>query len=367
MDKDKYYMKKALRLAKKGEGYTNPNPMVGALLVKNGKIISEGYHKKAGLAHAEIEALKKAQGRAKGATLYVTLEPCTHFGKTPPCVDAIIKEKVKRVVIGAHDPNPIVNGKAVKKLRKNNISVTCGVLKEESSALNRVFNTYVTKKRPYVTIKMAQSLDGKIATFSGNSKWITNNASRRFVHNLRSNVDAVLVGKNTIMKDNPFLTSRIKNPKKDPTRVVLDSLLKIPKSSRVIDGKGSAKTILAATKCAPKNRAAEFSKKGISILFCAKDKNGVSLRSLLKKLAAIGISHLLVEGGGTVVADFLKKGFVDEMLIFISPRIIGGKHAPTSVEGDGVGNIKESIKLKAIKIKRFKEDILISGYVYRDN
>lgn len=367
MDRDEYYMKMALRLARKGQGNTSPNPIVGALLVKDGRILAKGYHKKAGLPHAEIEVLNRAGNRAKDATLYVNLEPCDHFGKTPPCTDRIIKEGVKRVVIGMRDPNPINYGKGVERLRRNGVEVKCGVLKRESSILNSIFRTYITQKRPYVTIKVAQSLDGKIATFSGHSKWITNGSSRRFVHRLRRDIDAVLVGVNTIIKDDPLLNSRLRNSKRQPLRIILDSRLKTPKKSKIVKDR-SSKVIVATTKAGlRKRKALEFQKMGVDVVSFRENRGRVDLKSLLSYLARNGISHLLVEGGGTVIASFVRDRLVDEMLIFISPKIIGGRDAITSVEGEGIRFVDEAIKLKNIELKRFNQDILIRGYVYRDN
>ncbi|MEE8360224.1 MAG: bifunctional diaminohydroxyphosphoribosylaminopyrimidine deaminase/5-amino-6-(5-phosphoribosylamino)uracil reductase RibD [Candidatus Omnitrophota bacterium] len=363
MVNDKYFMKMALTLAKKAEGLTNPNPLVGAVLVKNGKVLSSGYHKKAGSLHAEIEALNKAGKRARGSTLYVTLEPCAHYGKTPPCVDRIIEEGVKRVVIGARDPNPVNNGKGIKRLRRKGVDVILGILQREALGINRVFNLYITQKRPYVSIKAAQSLDGKIATFAGHSKWITNSSSRRFVHRLRSRVDAVLVGVNTVIKDNPRLSARAGNPKRQPMKIILDSTLKTPLKSRLLSGRGKD-VIVAATDLAPKERIERFKRAGIDVAFFKEDRGAVNIKSLLKFLAKREISHILVEGGGSVIASFLDKGLVEEVFIFISPKIIGGRDALTAVEGRGARLVSGAIKLKDIELKRFEEDILIHANVY---
>ena len=360
MHSDEYFMKMALALAKKAEGLTNPNPLVGAVLVKNGKVLARGYHKKAGSFHAEIEALDKAGKRAMGSTLYVTLEPCVHYGKTPPCVDRIIDDGVKRVVIGARDPNPVNKGKGIKRLRSKGIDVVSGLLQKKARGLNRVFNLYITQKRPYVSIKAAQSLDGKIATFAGHSKWITNSSSRRFVHRLRNRVDAVLVGVNTVIKDDPRLSARIGNSKKQPIKIILDSTLKTPLKSRLLKGR-EKDVIVAATVLAPKERIKRFKRAGIDVAFFKEDNGTVDIRSLLKFLAKREISHILVEGGGTVIASFLDKGFADELFIFISPKIIGGKDALTSVEGRGARLVSGAIKLKDIELKRFDEDILVHG------
>lgn len=365
MNRDRFYMNIALNLARKGLGMTNPNPVVGAVLVKDGRVLAKGYHKRAGEPHAEIEAIRKAGKKAKGATLYVTLEPCDHFGKTPPCTDRIIKEGIKRVVIGMRDSNPINHGRGIAKLRRNSIDVRCGILAKEASRLNRVFTTYITQKRPFVTLKAAQSLDGKIAASSGDSRWITNEYSRRFVHRLRSRVDAVLVGVNTIIKDDPLLSSRIKSAKRQPVRIILDTSLKTPQGSRILKDR-SARTIIATAK-ASAQKISKFKKRGVDVEVFKKNRYGVDLKSLLRFLARNEISHLLVEGGGSVIASFLKEGVADEILFFISPRVIGGRDAITSVEGDGVRAINQSVVLKNIEVKRFGEDILIKGDVHRNN
>lgn len=355
-------MKMALALAKKGRGRTSPNPMVGAVLVKGGKVLSKGYHRGFGLPHAEVEVLNRAGREAQGATLYVNMEPCGHFGKTPPCTERIIKEGVRRVVVGMRDPNPINYGKGIKRLRRSGIEVDCGVLKRESKMLNRAFTAFITKKRPYVTVKVAQSLDGKIATSAGCSKWITNEISRRFVHRLRSGADAVLVGVNTIIKDDPLLNARIKNLKKQPLRIVLDSRLITPKGSKVIKDR-SPQTIIATTDKAFNKNRDKFKREGVDVVSFKEKKGAVCLKSLLRYLAHRGVSHLLVEGGGTAIANFLKDKLVDEIFIFIAPKIIGGRDAITSVEGEGVKSLKDALKLRDVKIKRFGEDILIRGHV----
>jgi len=366
MYNDDYFMKMALALARKGRGRTSPNPMVGAVLVKGGKVLSRGYHRGFGLAHAETEALNRAGRQARGATLYVNMEPCDHFGKTPPCTERIIKEGIKRVVIGMCDPNPVNYGKGIRRLRRSGIEVKCGVLNKESKMLNRAFKSFVTKKRPYVTVKVAQSLDGKIATSAGRSKWITAEVSRRLVHRLRSSADAVLVGVNTIIKDNPILNVRHNGNKKQPLRIVLDSRLVTPAKSRVITDK-SCRTVIATTEKAFDKDGDKLRKGNVDVVPFKSKKDMVCVDALLKYLARRGVSHLLVEGGGTVIANFLKYRLVDEMFIFISAKIIGGRDAVTSVEGEGVKHLKDAVRLRDIEIKRLREDILIRGHVQRDN
>jgi len=366
MGKDEYYMRMALDLAKKGIGKTDPNPMVGAVLVKDGKVISTGYHKRAGLAHAEIEALSKAGRKAKGSTLYVNLEPCSHFGRTPPCVNRIIKDGVKRVVVGMRDPNPLVNGKGIAELKAHGLEVRSGVLMREAGKINRIFAARMARKRPFVTIKVAQSLDGKIATYTGDSKWITGEASRRYVHRLRSRVDAVLVGVNTVINDDPLLTARVGNVRKQPLRVVLDSRLRIPRKSRILCLDPSTVIIATTNRSSAKDRSI-LENMGVKVLVLREARGQVDLSGLLKYLGERGVSHILVEGGGKVVASFLKNGLVDEAMFFISPKIIGGKEAITSVEGDGIRLVEKAPRLYDITVKRLGDDILVRGYVHRDN
>lgn len=322
------YMRLAIKLAKKAEGMTSPNPIVGAVIVKNNKIIGTGYHKKCGLPHAEINALREAGPKAKGADLYVTLEPCDHYGRTPPCTGAIIASGIKKVVIAVKDPNPINNGRGVKKLRRNGIRVESGVLAEEAAAMNKPYIKFITKGLPYITIKVAQSLDGKIATRTGDSKWISSEDSRRYVHMLRGKVDAVMVGAKTILKDDPALLSN-SSKNKQPMRIIVAGKTKIPRSAKVFSTIDRSPVIVA--------------------------------KSLKEALSQKNVTSILVEGGGELIASLLEKGLVDKILIFIAPRIIGGRSAKTAVEGTGVAYIKDAINFKKISIRRFKKDILIAA------
>jgi len=370
MRTDRYFMRMALRLAQKGLGKTSPNPMVGAVVVKAGKVVGRGYHKEAGLKHAEIVALDTAGDHAKGATVYVTLEPCTHFGKTPPCVNALIERGVKRVVSAMKDPNPVNNGKAFRVLKARGIKVSCGLLEKEAKKLNEVFIKYITSKRPFITCKLAQTLDGKIATKTGDSKWITGKESRRFAHELRSQADAVMVGVGTIIKDDPLLTSRKHveglrfkvQSLKQPIKIIVDSTLRAPSNARIFGKDSPAKVILATTKKAPKARVKLFKKLDCEVLMLNQKNGTVSLRHLMKELGKRQITSVLVEGGGELVGGLVDEKLVDKFLIFVTPKIIGGKNAITSVEGKGVDKISKAIKLKGIKYRRFKEDLLIEGY-----
>jgi diaminohydroxyphosphoribosylaminopyrimidine deaminase/5-amino-6-(5-phosphoribosylamino)uracil reductase len=356
-------MNRALRLAEKGRGRTSPNPMVGAVLVKEGRAVGDGYHAKAGEAHAEIVALRQAREEAKGATLYLNLEPCAHYGKTPPCAPEVIEAGVKRVVIGMEDPNPLVKGKGIEILRRAGLEVEVGILERECRRLNEAFCKYILKKEPFVILKAAATLDGKIATRTGDSKWISGEASRRFVHKLRDQVDGVLVGVGTVLKDDPLLTARVRGGR-DPYRIVLDSRLKIPEQAKVI-GTSPSKTIIAATALAPKDKIEKFEKRGVQIFIFDSKEGKVNLKTCLSKLGEIGMMSLLVEGGGQVNGSFLDEGLIDKLLLFLSPKMIGDQQAPGIFDGRGVSNLQEAIGLKEMKTRRVGEDILIEGYLER--
>jgi diaminohydroxyphosphoribosylaminopyrimidine deaminase/5-amino-6-(5-phosphoribosylamino)uracil reductase len=357
------FMKKAIALAKKGSFRVRPNPKVGCVLVKKGKIISEGYHEHFGGPHAEINALRVAGAKAKGSTMYTNLEPCCHYGKTPPCTEAIIKAGVKEVIVGMVDPNPLVNGKGLRELKARGVKIKLGVLGEECAKLNERYIKYMTRGLPFVILKSAMSLDGKIATPSGDSKWITNEASRKYARTLRNKVDAILVGIDTVLQDDPELLSS--RPGKKPIRVILDSHLRIPLDARVLNSR--ATTIVVGQKDADKKRIESLQARGVEVLLIPKWRKhpgrGLDLKFLMKKLARRGVTSLLIEGGGKVNASALEMGLVDKFLFFIAPKIIGGENSITPVEGEGVDRIGEAIKLKDIKVRRFGEDVLFEGYI----
>jgi len=379
MNKHEFFIRKVLELAEKGRATTSPNPMVGALVVKSGKIIAGAYHRRPGGLHAEAIALKRAGSKAKGATLYVNLEPCAHVGRTPPCAKAIIKSGIKNVYCSMIDPNPLNNGRGKRELEKNKVNVRVGILNKEAAKLNEVFIKYVTKKKPFVTIKAAESLDGKIATKTMDSKWITSEASRDYSHRLRSGMDAVLVGVNTIIRDNPILTSR---SVKSPVKIVLDSKLRISETAGIFSKKSPALNIIAILRKSLRDKnifkkISRLNKKGILVIACPGKNNRIDLEWLLNELAELEISRLLVEGGGDTISGFLEQGLADSVLFFIAPKIIGGRCAVTSVEGNGVDKVSQAINLKNVKIEKIGEDILIGGdikphlrgggdYVYRD-
>jgi diaminohydroxyphosphoribosylaminopyrimidine deaminase/5-amino-6-(5-phosphoribosylamino)uracil reductase len=356
-----HWMKRALLLARKGKGRTSPNPLVGAVLVKRGKVVGEGYHAKAGEAHAEIVALRKAGKEARGSTLYVTLEPCTHYGKTPPCAPAVIQAGVRRVVVGMVDPNPVVKGKGISALRKAGIDVHSGTLEKECKTLNEAFCKYILMKVPFVILKVAATLDGKIATRNGESKWISSEASRRLVHRLRNEVDAVVVGVGTVLKDDPLLTARMRGGR-DPVRIILDSHLRIPEDARVI-GVSSSRTLIATTPLAPKDKIERLDKAGVQVLLIESKNGVVDLRAFLSKMGEMGVMSVLVEGGSRVNGAFLDEGLVDKFLLFLSPRLMGDPQALGVFQGKGFEHLKDSTSVKDVKLKRIGEDILVEGYV----
>lgn len=372
MTKDGIFLKQTLKLAKKGLGQTNPNPMVGAVIVKNGKIIGKGYHKRVGLPHAEIEALRSAKERLKGATLYTNLEPCSHFGRTPPCVQAIIKAGINRVVCSTLDPNPKVQGKGIRALKKADIKVSVGLLEKESRLLNEPFFIFHKKKRPFIAIKFAASLDGKIAAKTGDSKWITNEKARSYARKLRRHYQSVLVGINTILKDDPSLgitpcaefgarvkagTSAIECEKKEPLRIILDPSLKIPLNSQVLRDNN---VIIVTTMFANKKNLEMLKKRAVPFR-CYKNKI-IPLPRLLDDLKKQEIISILVEGGGETIGHFIDKGLVDKLYAFYSPIIVGGKKAVTAVSAEGIKNLKSAIRFSNISFKHFGDNFLLSGY-----
>lgn len=318
-------MMRCIQLAQKGKGYVSPNPLVGCVIVKNGRIISEGFHAKYGGLHAEADAIQKARKRKtdlKGSALYVNLEPCVHFGKTPPCSDKIIECGISEVVIGGKDPNPVVSGKGIKKLKKHGVKVRSGVLEYECEALNKFFFKYIKTGIPYVTLKAAQTLDGKIADEKYSSKWISGIESRTIVHRLRSEYDAVLVGNNTVEHDDPELTVRhVKG--RNPYRIVIDSTLSLSLNKKVFSDAHNRLTIVLASERASQKRALALEKRGVTVFYC-KLKNGLlDLKDALRKLGKFGIASVLVEGGATTYSEFLNQKMVDEILLFTSPKIMG--------------------------------------------
>lgn len=359
---DEAFMRLALELAKKAEGLTNPNPAVGAVVVRDGVVVGKGYHKRCGLPHAEVCALKSAGPRSRGATLYVTMEPCDHTGRTGPCTDAIVAGGIRRVVIGAKDPNPVTNGRGIRRLKSRGIRTEVGILGDAARALNRPFAKHITTGLPYLTIKMAQSLDGKIATKTGDSKWISSDASRRFVHVLRGKVDGVMVGVGTVLRDDPLLLSKTSRMRQ-PARIIVDSALRTPPAAKVLSGISAKRPVfIATTRSVDPRRAAiarRLEAKGARILYCASVRGRVALRPLLGALGELGMMHILAEGGGEIVASLLENGLADELVFFVAPKIVGGRQAVTSVEGSGVSTVADALALKNVTTARFGDDILI--------
>jgi len=355
------YMRLALKLSLKAKGKTSPNPIVGAVVVKNSRVIATGYHKRSGGAHAEAIALDNAGKNARGATLYVTLEPCTHYGKTPPCVDKIIKSGIKEVVVGIIDPNPLNNGKGLGILKQHKIKVSTGILEDEIRSVNEVFIKYITKRMPFITVKIAQSLDGKIASRTGDSKWITSDKSRSFAHRMRAGYDAIMVGINTVLRDNPRLDPWFF--KKPMVKIIVDSQLSIPQDAFVFTE--NSKVILATLASLPgqETQNRKLLEKKASILEVREKVGQVNLKDLFKKLAAMEITNILVEGGGTLIGSLFDEGLVDKVMFFISPKIIGGKDSISSVMGQGISRVDKALKLRNIKFRRSGEDFLVEGYV----
>ncbi|MFN3598242.1 MAG: bifunctional diaminohydroxyphosphoribosylaminopyrimidine deaminase/5-amino-6-(5-phosphoribosylamino)uracil reductase RibD [Aquificaceae bacterium] len=348
------FMERALELAKRRKGLTHPNPTVGCVIVKDGKVVGEGYHERAGMPHAEVVALEKAGERAKGATLYVTLEPCTHFGRTPPCTDAIIRAGLKRVVIATLDPNPLVSGKGVGRLKNAGIEVSVGVLEEEAKKLNEDFFTYISQKRPYITLKWAQSIDGSMATREGDSKWISGEESRCFAHQIRSEATAILVGVNTALRDDPELTIRAFPWERQPTRIVLDPQLRIREDLRLIrDGKAPT---LIITSSENKEKIKRLEDLGIKVVFAPTMEGKLNLREVLRELYFMEIMHLLVEGGSITHTTFVKENLFDRLWVFLAPMLIGGGKRVGDLEVDTLLKAK---RLRLREIKRFGEDVAL--------
>ncbi len=355
-------MKKVLSLAARGKGRTSPNPMVGAVIVKGEKIIATDYHRKAGTPHAEVLALKKAGKKAKGATLYVNLEPCCHTDKkTPPCTKAIIRSGIKKVVVAMIDPNPKVSGMGLKELREAGIETVSGVMEAEAKHLNEAFIKYITKKEPFVILKIAQSLDGKIATARGESKWITGEKAREYVHRLRNEVDAILVGIGTVKKDNPLLDCRIRNGR-NPYRIIVDSNLQIPLNSKVLKHNDGKTIIVGARRAVPLRKKIERLQDIGTRVLTVKNKNGkVDLKSLMKELGKLEIISVMIEGGSSVNASALSSGIADKVMIFVAPKIIGGINSIPSIGGKSPALLRNAFNLKNLQVKKIGEDLLLEG------
>jgi diaminohydroxyphosphoribosylaminopyrimidine deaminase / 5-amino-6-(5-phosphoribosylamino)uracil reductase len=358
---DEFYMKRALRLARRGEAWVSPNPMVGAVIVKRGRIIGEGYHQKFGGNHAEINAINHVTEPIKGATIYINLEPCTHYGKTPPCIESIIAAKPARVVIGTPDANPVVTGKGIEALKRHGIKTTVGILEESCKELNERFFKFMRTGIPFVTLKFAQSIDGRIATASGHSRWISSEQSLKFAHTLRSHHDAVLVGSGTLSKDDPELTVRLSRGR-NPLRVVVDSHLRISPDARILKDQDKAKTIVATTNNADREKRARLTDLGVEVLAVDTDKDRrVDLMRLLMELGKRNVSSVLVEGGATIITSMLVEQLPDRVVIIIAPKIVG---KGLEAIGDlGIKSINESLRLAYRKVRRLGDDLIIDGRI----
>ncbi|HYF83245.1 MAG TPA: bifunctional diaminohydroxyphosphoribosylaminopyrimidine deaminase/5-amino-6-(5-phosphoribosylamino)uracil reductase RibD [Clostridia bacterium] len=361
---DSFYMKKVLELAARGSGSTSPNPLVGAVIVKEGRVIGEGWHERAGEAHAEINAIRNSSEDVENSTIYVNLEPCSHFGRTPPCAAELVKRRFKRVVVAMEDPNPLVAGRGIKLLKDSGIQVDVGINRLEALKLNDIFIKFITKKTPFVLLKSAMTLDGKTATKSGDSKWISGEQSREYVHNLRNKYSSILVGVNTAIKDDPELTTRLEGIKtRNPVRIIVDSKGRIPADAKVLETDENKRTIIAATGDMTEEKLKYLKGRGIEVIITDKKDGKVDIRQLMEELYKRGIDSLMVEGGGTVASAFIEEGLIDKVAFFIAPVIIGGKAAPTPVMGAGVDSISDGYRLKHQNVTTFGHDVLIEGYV----
>ena len=364
------YMRRAIELAKKGSGHVNPNPLVGAVIVRDGEIIGEGYHECYGQLHAERNAIANAKKRGnslEGSTIYVTLEPCCHYGKTPPCTEAIIEEKIAKVVVGSDDPNPLVSGKGFQMLREKGIEVIPHFLKEECDAINHVFFHYIRTGTPYVAMKYAMTMDGKIACYTGDSKWVTGEKSRAHVQTLRNHYKGIMAGIGTVLADDPMLNCRIEGGR-DPIRIIADSHLRIPMDSQLVRTAGQQPLIVACLPDADEEKAAQLQEKGVEVLripgvttadITVEQKEVISLPVLMKELGARKIDGILLEGGGQLNESALQAGIVDRIYCYIAPKIFGGAQAKTPVEGQGLTRAADAWQFNRIGMQEFGQDILL--------
>jgi diaminohydroxyphosphoribosylaminopyrimidine deaminase / 5-amino-6-(5-phosphoribosylamino)uracil reductase len=363
VDEDTKYLNRALILAKKGMGWVNPNPMVGALLVKEGRIIGEGFHEYFGGPHAEVNAISDADTDPQGSTLYVTMEPCSYHGKTPPCTDLIIKKGIGRVVVAMKDPNPKVNGEGLKALARAGIRVDVIPGELKAMALNEMFTKHILSGKPFCLLKIAMTLDGKIATVENASRWISGEQSRQYVHTLRQQCSAVMVGINTILFDDPLLNTRREGKQsRDPLKVIVDSTGKIPLEAKVITLNPQL-TILATTEKMDSGKKRDLERLGVQVMVCPVSDAKVDLDYLMFSLGQMGVNSVLLEGGSTLAFSALKCGIVDKMVSFIAPKIIGGSSAPTPVGGSGFPLMDEAIRIENWKYRKLGEDLMIEGYL----
>ncbi len=362
-EQDVYFMRHAMALAARGTGWVNPNPLVGAVIVRDGRIIAEGWHERYGGLHAERNAFKNCREDAAGATMYVTLEPCCHYGKTPPCTEAVIEHGIARVVVGLTDPNPLVAGKGIGLLREAGIEVEVGVCDEELRFQNRVFLKYIQKRMPWVVMKSAMTLDGKIAAYTGDSQWVTGEPARMKVQEMRCVYMGIMVGSGTVAADNPMLNCRLEGDVRQPVRIVVDSSARIAVDSRLVATAGSYRTIVAHIASADSEKLKRLSACGVETLLCGESEGHVDCMDMLLRLGKMGIDSILLEGGGQLNETFLRNGLIDEVYAFVAPKLVGGKEAKTPVEGKGFERMSEAVELKRVEVETIGKDILIHGLI----
>ncbi|MDL2231549.1 bifunctional diaminohydroxyphosphoribosylaminopyrimidine deaminase/5-amino-6-(5-phosphoribosylamino)uracil reductase RibD [Porphyromonadaceae bacterium OttesenSCG-928-L07] len=363
---DVEYMRLAMELAENGKGFVNPNPLVGALIVKDGRIIGRGWHEYYGGLHAERNAFKNCTESAEGATMYVTLEPCCHYGKTPPCTEAIVENKIAKVVVGLKDPNPRVAGKGIEILRQAGIEVITGIEEDSLRKQNRIFLKYITTGRPWVVMKTAMTLDGKIAATTGDSKWVSGEESRHLVQKMRSEYMGIMVGINTVRLDDPMLNSRLEGNVRQPVRIVVDSKASISAESKLLQSANEYKTIIVHTEQADSDRLAMIKSLGAETLLCDTNAGQVDIEDMLGKLGKQGIDSILLEGGGELNYSFIRTRMVDEVNAFIAPKYIGGRDSKTPVEGDGIEKMADALELQDASVEVVGRDILVNGIISKD-
>jgi len=362
--RDSSYMHLAYSLAEKGLGRTSPNPCVGAVVVREDRIVGAGYHEGAGKPHAEIVALGRAGRRARGATLYITLEPCVHWGRTPPCADAVLSAGLRRIVVSAIDPNPLINGRGVERIRAAGLGLTVGVLSERHDRLNEAYNKFIRRKRPFVTLKAAVSLDGRLATRTGDSRWISSAASRDYIHLVRGEHDAILVGAGTALRDDPRLTVRHPNwPGKRVTRVILDPGLRLPPAASILSTRAGGPVLVFAGPAAPERAAAALARRGAEVVRVAGGRETLDLSGVLAELGRRDITSVLIEGGGKVATAFLEGRLADKILLVVSPRLIGGRRAVPLFGGQGPDRLAGALGLGRVASFKLGGDLIVEGYL----
>ncbi len=363
-DRDLAYMEMAYGLAEKARGRSSPNPLVGAVVVRGDSVVGHGYHEAAGEPHAEVMALRMAGRRARGATLYLTLEPCVHWGRTPPCVDGVLEARLRRAVVSAYDANPVVHRKGVRRLRQAGLAVEVGLLADRHARMNEAYVKYITRKVPFVTVKAAAGLDGRIATRTGDSRWISAEGTRDYIHLLRGENDALMIGVGTLLEDNPLLT--VRHPawdQKPVVRVVLDSKLRFPLAARMLRTLDRGRIIVFAGPGAPAAKASALEKKGVEVVRLRRPPGGAGLEDLLTELGRRETASLLVEGGSRVATSFIERRLADKLVLTLSPKLIGGAAAPSYLEGRGAAKVRDALALKKMRAFRLGDDLVLEGYL----